>query len=234
MQVETYPFPLSTARENGKVLYLTASSTPSGASNNTSGKAPGANGNVYWSSTRTANQNYQKWRFSYISGGGSDPGGDVTLGYQIDLSHDGYSTSVNPIPYKYLDTGHMNCTFYCWGRTYQKLGKRLDIDGNGKDWYNYTENSTFTKRTTADGPVNDCIVVLDTGDNYGHVGFIEKVLSDNVTVYYSEANDGVLTDGLVRKAVIILENGVKKLRIFDDNGVAYVKYKIIGYIVPTK
>ena len=234
---DLYTITLLNARENGNVLYLTASSTPTGASNQASGKAPGANGNVYWSSTRTANQNYQKWRFSYISGGGSDPGGDegdVMLGQMISTTGTGFQTPPNPFPKIDPSTNNMNCTFYCWGRTYQKLGVSLNISGNGGQWYNCAANNTFTKRTVEQGPVDNCIVGLQVpGDTRGHVAFVEKVISTN-TVYYTEANMGDLPNGQVRKAVIVDVNGVKSFRVFKADGTAYFTMPIYGYIVPKK
>lgn len=65
----SYLIALKNARYNGNVLYLTASATRTGAS--ASGKAPGANGNVYWATITGSASQYQKWTFTQIASSSS-------------------------------------------------------------------------------------------------------------------------------------------------------------------
>ena len=58
--------------------------------------------------------------------------------YGVDLESEGYVTNINPFYRKHY---WGECTWYCWGRAYEKCGVQLswstnDVFGNAKEWYN--------------------------------------------------------------------------------------------------
>ncbi len=82
-----------------------------------------------------------------------------------------------------FSTGH--CTWFAWGRTLEVTGKRLNVKGNAKNWWVLANNKGNIPRKNA-------IAVWYTNDEYninpyGHVAFVEEVLSDG-RVKISEAN----------------------------------------------
>lgn len=72
-----------------------------------------------------------------------------------------------------------NCTWYCWGRTNHKLGKKLPTNwGDAGSWYNAAMNSGYPVGTT---PETNSIIVWA-----GHVAFVESW--DGTNLYISECN----------------------------------------------
>lgn len=67
------------------------------------------------------------------------------------------------------------CTWYAWGRAYEKTGVQLGYRGNAKTW---TSGAVSTPRANS--------VAVWTGGTYGHVAFVEKY--DGTNIYISEAN----------------------------------------------
>lgn len=70
------------------------------------------------------------------------------------------------------------CTWYCWGRVYETVGKRMPT-GNAQNWYSTTQ---FKKGTE---PKIGAVAVF-SGGAFGHVAFIEKIENGKIT--YSEGN----------------------------------------------
>ncbi len=88
------------------------------------------------------------------------------------------------------------CTWYCFGRVLEKLGKTITFSGSGMagEWLTSVDNCETSD--DIDAIRSDCIAVSDI-----HVVYIEFVQSG--TVYYTEANwprDDKLdeTDGLLK------------------------------------
>lgn len=67
------------------------------------------------------------------------------------------------------------CTWYAWGRAFEKTGTQLGYRGNAKTW---TSGAVSTPRANS--------VVVWTGGKYGHVAFVEAY--DGTNIYISEAN----------------------------------------------
>lgn len=81
------------------------------------------------------------------------------------------------------------CTWYCWGRAYEKSGKSLSFNGsnNGAQWYANVNTSNVTKRSASSGPVKNSIASFSGGSSgNGHVIFVEDVA--NGYTYFTEYN----------------------------------------------
>lgn len=89
--------------------------------------------------------------------------------YGVDLNSACYSTS-NP----YKDYWGQ-CTWYAWGRAFEKTGTQLGYRGNANTW---TSGAVSTPSANS--------VVVWTGGYYGHVAFVEAY--DGTNIYISEAN----------------------------------------------
>ena len=100
--------------------------------------------------------------------------------YGVNLGHEGYVSSINP----YLNVGNgVECTWYAWGRAYEKLGIRLNFGvGNAKDWARLASGSYAVDTV----PSPNSIMVEDDGSVYGHVYFVENVVGS--IVYVTEGN----------------------------------------------
>ncbi len=217
-------------------LYLTAVSAANGTYN---GKTSSSAGNVYWAASSTSN--LQRWNAVEV-GGGSSGGGDgngyigddytgLATNYQVaDFSSEGYS-SRNPFYSVNVSTGVRQCTFYCWGRNYERNGYRLNINGNGDQWYTYAVNNGLNTRTYSAGPVSNCIM-SGYSNNSGHVLFVEQVVeeSDRYRIYYSEANRNNTNypDGCVRTA-FVFKNNMRVMRNYGNT--TDLMYNIQGYVV---
>lgn len=111
----------------------------------------------------------------------------------------GYRTNIN----MFYSAGLAGqCTWYCWGRAYEKCGRSLVIKypNSGKYWYkNYVSGGAGIMDGSSP-PVANAIASF-SGGKFGHVVFIEDVCGS--TIYYTEANansDGVVSpdDGIVK------------------------------------
>ena len=93
-----------------------------------------------------------------------------------------YYSSKNP----FYTAGYAGqCTWYAYGRAYEILGKAPKLClRNAKEWYNYNKTNGYYKYGQT--PKAGAIVCWGNG-TYGHVGVVEKVIS-NTDVYISEAN----------------------------------------------
>lgn len=93
------------------------------------------------------------------------------------------------------------CTWYCWGRAYEKTGIKLNTVNNAKTWLSKLNTRGATVVWNSSAPRKNSIAVKTSG-KYGHVLFIEDVVGN--TVYYTEANvpwNDVVdwTDGILKK-----------------------------------
>ena len=78
------------------------------------------------------------------------------------------------------------CTWYCYGRAYEKFGISLPMRGNAETWYDAASASGFAVGTT---PRVDSIVVLRVGSatvGLGHVAYVEAM--NGTTALISEGN----------------------------------------------
>lgn len=77
------------------------------------------------------------------------------------------------------------CTWYCWGRAYEKTGIRLNTIHHANTWLRELNTQGARVVWDSNAPRKDSIAVKTSGA-YGHVMYIEDVVGD--TVYYTEAN----------------------------------------------
>lgn len=96
-----------------------------------------------------------------------------------------YST-YNPFAWSDL---YGQCTWYAYGRAYERTGVALDECriGNAYTWYNTAKNAG---RKVGSTPKANSIAVFNTTSGYGHVAYVEAVNGNTVTV--SEANNSAL------------------------------------------
>ena len=89
--------------------------------------------------------------------------------YGVDVDSEYYSSS-NP-----FQGFKGECTWYAWGRAYEKTGIQLGYRGNANSWIS---QAVSTPRANS--------VVVWTGGHSGHVAFVEAY--DGNTIYISEYN----------------------------------------------
>lgn len=77
-------------------------------------------------------------------------------------------------------SGH--CTWFAWGRAYEKWNAQLPMRGNAGEWYDDPKGSDLTHSSE---PRADSIAVWRKGD-YGHVAYVEEVNGDSLVI--NEAN----------------------------------------------
>lgn len=105
--------------------------------------------------------------------------------YGVDLGRECYIPNNSPLnPYS-----KPQCTWYCWGRAYEKLGVSLPSGnamwGHANTWDESADKSSqFTVGTEA--RENSILVENNPYPDYGHVAFVEKV--ENGYAYISEGN----------------------------------------------
>ena len=122
-----------------------------------------------------------------------------------DLSLGKILANVNSTPYTASGGdrfSHGQCTWYCWGRAFEKCKRKLVIPApaNGGDWYNKViTDQHISKRPAAAGPVPDCIASF-AHNACGHVVYIETVHGD--TVYFTEFNWNQAQNGKLHKCSI--------------------------------
>lgn len=99
-----------------------------------------------------------------------------------EKSNQYYYSSKNP----FYSSGYAGqCTWYAYGRAYEILGEKPNLCLNSaKDWYGYNKTKGYYKYGSV--PKVGAIVCWANAQ-YGHVGVVEKVIS-NTDVYISEAN----------------------------------------------
>lgn len=99
-------------------------------------------------------------------------------------------------PFAWSNQYYGQCTWYAWGRAYELTGVALnECTGNAAKWYNAAKNAG---RSVGSTPKANSIAVFGTSAGYGHVGYVEAVNGDTVTL--SESNNsayGKVTTGYV-------------------------------------
>lgn len=121
---------------------------------------------------------------AYVDEDGNTINSTCNSKYGVNLDSEGY-TSQNPNYPKQNKNTNPQCTWYCWGRTYEKLGIRLpalSTLGNAKSWY---ANASALGWKVGKVPVANSIGVF-SGGTFGHVIFVENVADGKV--YLSESN----------------------------------------------
>ena len=89
-------------------------------------------------------------------------------------------------PFAWSNQYYGQCTWYAWGRAYELTGVALnECTGNAAKWYNAAKNAG---RSVGSTPKANSIAVFGTSAGYGHVGYVEAVNGDTVTL--SESNNG--------------------------------------------
>lgn len=91
------------------------------------------------------------------------------------------------------------CTWYAWGRAFEKTGVRLPCTGNAKTWLDSANARGFI---TTDVPRKDAIAVW--GGTYGHVAYVEEITEDG-TLILTHSNSGEHT---TLDKVYSLEEGI--------------------------
>ena len=88
----------------------------------------------------------------------------------------------NPAPYK-----NGNCVWYAWGRAFEILGRRPEIYGNGRDWWQYNINHNLFPYGQ-EPRVGAIACWWGDNDKYtlGHVAVVEEIR--NGVVYTSASN----------------------------------------------
>ena len=106
--------------------------------------------------------------------------------YGVNLAGSAYQSSVNPFYAKYGGSSTNGyggqCTWYVWGRAYEKLGVSLPCRGNANNWTSEAANAGYSTGSVAQA--NSIMVEHDS--SYGHVLFVEKV--ENGYAYVTEGN----------------------------------------------
>ena len=100
-----------------------------------------------------------------------------------NLNHAGYNSASPFIQTSASLRGQ--CTWFAWGRTYEKLGIKLNSNfwGHAKTWY--TKNASAKCYPYGQEPRANSLAIFKNG-SYGHVVFVEKV--ENGIIYFNEAN----------------------------------------------
>ena len=87
-------------------------------------------------------------------------------------------------PYKKSGPYGTNCTWYAWKMAYEKVGVALPGLGDAKNWYKNALNRGYSVGST---PKSNSVVVWGSWTEYGHVGYVEKVI-DNILYVWDSAN----------------------------------------------
>lgn len=77
------------------------------------------------------------------------------------------------------------CTWYCWGRAFEKTGIKLNTVNNANTWLSRLNTAGTRAVWDSSAPRKDSIAVKTSG-TWGHVMYIEDIIGDSV--YYTEAN----------------------------------------------
>ncbi len=170
----------------GNNLYLTAMG-------NSDSKEVTNGTDVRWQALDSSKTTFQIWWLLPVedvkegsSGSGS---GTIEVGKvpsDCNLNGQAYRSNINPFHYANCDG---QCTWFAWGRVYEKLGKsilfRQNYGRNATRWPDLVTNCTQSSK-----PVTHSIIVWKGTDGgaytSGHVAFIEKI--ENGLIYFSEAN----------------------------------------------
>ena len=134
--------------------------------------------------------------------------------FGVDLDSDAYSSDINP----FTAAGYRGeCTWYAWGRAYEKTGQRIPCLGNAKKWLD--QSGSFGWDTT---PSADSIAVWTDGE-YGHVAYVEKVEGDVLYITHGNIRGHEYTEGTFNLSTSYYTD-------WTGLGGWYLTYKPAGYI----
>ena len=107
--------------------------------------------------------------------------------YGVNLGSAAYQTNLNPFfasgyGGRISDGYDGECTWYAWGRAYEKLGVSLPCRGNATGWTTEAANAGYSTGTTA----RENSIMVEHYSPFGHVFFVEKV--ENGYAYVTEGN----------------------------------------------
>ncbi|MBR0481469.1 MAG: CHAP domain-containing protein [Firmicutes bacterium] len=134
--------------------------------------------------------------------------------FGVDLDSEGYGPDVNP----FAAVGYRGeCTWYAWGRAYEKTGQRVPCLGNAKKWLD--QSGSFGWDTT---PSADSIAVWTDGE-YGHVAYVEKVEGNLLYITHGNIRSHEYTEGTFNLSTSYYID-------WTGLGEWYLTYKPAGYI----
>ncbi len=114
-----------------------------------------------------------------------------------DSTSTGHWPNTNPFP-STLNSSNSNkhwCTWYAWGRMFERKKKAISTSGDAGNWYANAQTVNQVSRYASSSTPQVGIAVFSNSAE-GHVVFVEYYNSSTSTVYYSEANassaDGIL------------------------------------------
>ena len=111
------------------------------------------------------------------------------------------------------------CTWYCWGRAYEKCSVSLPGFGNANNWYAAASSRGYSVGTAP--AANSIAVFRDVGSEtsgYGHVAFVEAI--SGTTAYITEGNYEGLT---YHEDTFDCGNGVRwPNSVYQQNIIGYI------------
>lgn len=134
--------------------------------------------------------------------------------YGVDLSSAGYSsTGGNPFAYP-------QCTWYCYGRAYEKFGISLPMRGNAETWYDAASESGFAVGTT---PRVDSIVVLrgvgSATVGLGHVAYVEAMNGTTALISAGNYLGNAYHEGTIDTVSGVVEPGNAE---YEEHVIGYI------------
>lgn len=140
---------------------------------------------------------------------------------------------VNAISNPYSPNGPygVNCTWYTWKQASERAGVILPAWGNANTWYTSAKQAGYS---VGQEPRNNSVIVWNM-TSYGHVGYVEKVIGNDIYVWDSDSNcineedpefttciDNSVDESTARAC---RENAKPAACKYDAN-----QYSVIGYI----
>jgi len=137
-------------------------------------------------------------------------------------------------PYKETSSYGLNCTWYAWKMAYEKANVTLPSWGNAKDWYKDAKNDGYS---VGSNPKSNAIIVWENWTNYGHVGYVEKVEGNILSVWDStgpciDEHDPTYIECMANSVCEETDKACKQTakRIACEYDISNSDYKIRGYI----
>ena len=107
--------------------------------------------------------------------------------YGADLYSTAYAAGVN----SFASGSWGECTWYAWGRAYEKTGEMLPCHGDANVWLYECGDYPFDSEPSANS-----VAVWDFG-SYGHVAFVEAVEGDLVYISHGNMQGHPYTEGIL-------------------------------------
>jgi len=129
--------------------------------------------------------------------------------YGVNLAGAAYQTTINPFyarGYGGRDTDGYDgeCTWYAWGRAYEKLGVSLPCRGHATNWTSEAQSAGLPTGTEA----RENSIMVEHYGSIGHVFFVEKV--ENGYAYVTEGNYIINDHGYYHEDVINLSTHTRR------------------------